>query len=392
MKNAKEGDMPALFSPFRLGKLEVKNRFVSSACEDNGDACAGEASDRAVRKIEAVAEGGAGLAITPHLFVHPLGRTRPGQLGIHGDAMVDGLRRMAEAVHRHGGKIVFQLGHAGMQTKAETIGRPPLGPSSDLPMSEAEIHDVIDSFALAARRSAEAGADGIQVHAAHGYLISEFLSAYYNRRDDSWGGSDENRFRLLKEIVEGARSALPAGMALIVKLNSSDFIPEGGVVQAQAQDYAARLSALGVDGLEISCGTSQLSPWSMCRGEIPIKEILSFYPEGRRQGVETALAGMRGRFELVEAYNLDAAKAMRPFAKGVSLIPVGGWRTVSRMEDAIEKGEADFIAMCRPFIRDPHLVRKIESGDIARVSCTSCNRCLIALAKGMPVQCYANGF
>jgi len=382
--------MSLLFSPFHLGGLEVKNRFVSSACEDNFDTDSGEVSERIVKKTLALSKGRTGLMISPQMFVHPLGKSRSGQLGIHSHAMIQGLRLLVESAHRHEGKIIFQLGHAGLQASAETIGRLPLDPSSDPPMSEDEIREVIEAFVMAARRADEAGADGVQVHAAHGYLINEFLSPYYNHREDSWGGSDEGRFRLLKEIVEGARQVLPSDKALIIKLNSDDYTPEEGITPTVAQDYAERLLGLGVDGLEISCGTSRLSPWNMCRGNVPVREMLAIFPEDQKRRVQTALENKQEEVAFVEAYNLEAAKAIRPFARDIPLISVGGWRSVRRMEDAIEKGEVDFIAMCRPFIRDPYLVGKIKSGEIVEASCTSCNRCLAALANDLPVRCYMN--
>jgi 2,4-dienoyl-CoA reductase-like NADH-dependent reductase (Old Yellow Enzyme family) len=380
--------MSALFRPFALGGLEVKNRFVSSACEDNFDTDSGEVTERIIMKTLALSDGGTGLMISAQMFVHHLGKTRPGQLGIHSHAMILGLRGLAESAHRHDGKIIFQLGHAGLQTSAKTIGRPPLGPSSDAPMSEDEIREVIEAFIMAAQRAVEAGADGVQIHAAHGYLINEFLSPYFNRREDSWGGSQEKRFRLLKEIVEGVRRVLPPDKALLIKLNSNDYTPEEGITPALAGDYAERLVGLGVDGLEISCGGTSLAAWNMCRGTVPVREILSLFPEDQRRRVEAVLESKKGQYALVEAYNLEDAKRIRPFAKDISLISVGGWRSVRRMEDAIEKGEIDLIAMCRPFIRDPYLVGKIKSGEITKASCTSCNRCLAALANDMPAQCY----
>ncbi len=384
--------MSALFSPFNLGRLAVRNRFICSACEDNYDTATGEVPERAIRKVEALSDGETGLIIASHMFVHALGKTRAGQMGIHSHEMIPGLRRLADAAHRHEGKIVFQLGHAGQQANAKVIGRAPLGPSAEIPMSGDEIREVIEAFVMAARRAVEAGADGVQIHAAHGYLINEFLSPYFNHREDSWGGSEENRFRMLKEIVQGIRSAMPLHIALLIKLNSEDHTPSEGITVPLAQRYAERLVGLGVDGLEISCGTTSLSPWNIFRGEIPIQEILLAVPEDQKKRWEGILTSQQGHFNFYEAYNLEAAKKIRPFAKDIAIIPVGGWRNVSTMERAIENDETDCISMCRPFIKEPHLVRDIRRGIITMSSCTSCNRCGAALGNSMPVQCYVNGF
>lgn len=226
--------MSILFTPFKIGNLQFKNRFVLSACEDSSATDSGEITKKILEKNRTWSKGEIGLIISSHMSVHSLGRTRKKQLGIHDDVLIQGLKELTNEVHQHEGKIVFQLGHAGLQTTAETIGRPPLGPSSDNPMSEEEIHVVVASFVQAARRAAEADADGVQVHAAHGYLINEFLSPFYNKRQDLWGGSEENCFRLLQEIIIGIKKILPQNMVLMVKLNSNDYTPKEGITPTMA--------------------------------------------------------------------------------------------------------------------------------------------------------------
>jgi 2,4-dienoyl-CoA reductase-like NADH-dependent reductase (Old Yellow Enzyme family) len=149
--------MSALLNSYNLGGLAVKNRFICSACEDATAAATGEVPDRTVQKTQALSEGETGLIITAQMFVHPLGRTRAGQIGIHCHAMIPGLRRLVESAHRSQGKIVFQLGHAGAQGSAKIIGRASLGPSADMPMSQDEIHEVIEVFLKTAKRAVEAG-------------------------------------------------------------------------------------------------------------------------------------------------------------------------------------------------------------------------------------------
>ena len=162
--------MSILFTASKIGQLEIKNRFIFSACEDGSATDAGEITDKIIQKNRLWAKGEIGLIISTHMSVHPLGRTRIKQLSIHDDALVPGLEKLASAVHQQEGKIVFQLGHAGNQSAAATIGQSPFGPS-DNPMNEAAIREVIGSFIKAAGRAQTAGADGVQVHAAHGYLI-----------------------------------------------------------------------------------------------------------------------------------------------------------------------------------------------------------------------------
>lgn len=381
-----------LFSPLTIGGVEIKNRFVASACEDNLATEDALLTDAIVRKYHRLAKGQVGLIISSHLSVHPWGRTRKYQLGIWSDSMIPGLRKIVESVHKESGKIVFQLGHAGLSASRDVIGRSPMGPSTDeSPMGDDSIAEVINAFGKAAERAVEAGADGIQLHAAHGYLINEFLSPFFNHRDDAWGGSEENRFRLLREIMAAVKKALPERMALLVKLNAHDFTKQEGITPGLAVNYAKRLAELEIDGLEVSCGTSSLSPWKMCRGDIPVQEIMKHVPESRKLKVQQLLEKMRENCTLEEGYNVEAASMMRPVMGRIPLFAVGGWRNLPAMEQAIVEGGTDLIPLCRPLIREPSLVRRFGEGKTKSASCTSCNRCLIAVGSNLPVRCYYRG-
>lgn len=384
--------MSISFTPFTLGPLQIKNRFIFSACEDSAATDDGLITDTMLKRYNLLSKGNIGLIISSHLSVHPLGRTRKMQLGIYHDNMIQGLTQVTRAVHQYEGKIIFQLGHAGTSAPQDIIGHAPPGPSSDPPLQEHEILEIINSFIAAAKRAAEAGADGIQIHAAHGYLINQFLSPFYNKRQDSWGGSEENCFRLLKEIIIGTKKNIPTDMALLIKLNTHDHTPEEGITIPRAIKYAERIAQLQVDGVEISCGTSLLSPWNMCRGAVPTKELLMRYPDEQKSRIEKILKNMEGKFDLVEGYNIEAAKMIRPMMKKVPLFAVGGWRSLSEMEQALTNGSTDCIPLCRPLIREPLLVKHFQEGSTEKAACTSCNKCLAALANNMRVRCYEKGF
>jgi 2,4-dienoyl-CoA reductase-like NADH-dependent reductase (Old Yellow Enzyme family) len=387
--------MSILFSPFSLNRLQIKNRFVFSACEDNLATDQGLVTDALINKNRQLAKGEVGLIISSHITVHPLGRARRYELGIYSDDMIHGLKKLVGAVHNEGGKIIFQLGHAGVQTTEEAIGQQPLGPSpshKNNEMNEEQIQEVIFSFSEGAVRAMEAGADGIQLHAAHGYLINEFLSPYFNHRNDLWGGSEENRFRLLGSIIIETKKILPVGIPLIIKLNSNDYTPEEGITPALSVLYAKRLAELNINGMEVSCGTSSRSPWNTCRGDIPVKEISRSFPESQRSKVENFLNTLVGKFELREGYNLEAAMMIRPVMGNIPLFAVGGFRHVSNMEEAVRNGYTDLISACRPFIKEPYLVKHIREGKVNTASCTSCNKCLAAVVNDMPVKCYYKGF
>jgi 2,4-dienoyl-CoA reductase-like NADH-dependent reductase (Old Yellow Enzyme family) len=384
-----------LFLPGNIAKCEVKNRFIFAACEDNLATDQGFVTDEIIKKNGQIARGEAGLIISSHITVHPLGRSRKRQLAIYSDDMLPGLKKLVEAVHGFGSKIILQLGHSGLQSNRDVIGQPPLGPSvlgNNAEMDEDQIQEVILAFTRGSQRAVEAGADGIELHAAHGYLIHEFLSPFFNRRNDLWGGSEENRFRFLHCIINELKKVLPEGMPLLVKHNSNDFTPEEGITPALAVAYAKRLFDLNIDGLEVSCGTAQYSPWNMCRGDIPVKEISASFPESQRPGVESVLNKIAGKFDMIEGYNLEATKMIRPVIGRISLFAVGGFRQVSGMEEAVANGYTDFISMCRPFIKEPYLVKHIREGKVKAASCTSCNKCLAAFVHDIPVKCYEKKF
>ncbi len=392
----------ALFAPMDLGSVRIGNRFVHSATYEVMALETGEVTDRLIGRYRTLARGEVGLIIPGYLYVHSLGRAYRHETGIHDDRMIPGLTRLAGAVHEEGGKIVFQLAHAGRQTTKAVIGRTPLGPSGGdrdpfyfvkpREMDGGQIQEAIRAFGAAARRAVEAGADGIQLHAAHGYLINQFLSPFFNRRKDEWGGSDENRFRFLGEILSEVKRETPQGMPILVKLNTHDHTPREGITPSLAATYAGRLSKLGIHGLEISCGSGWYSFMNMCRGEVPVKELVTGLPLWKKPVGRLMLGRMAGKYGFEGGYNIEAAKRIKPVLGDTPLFVVGGMRKAAEMKKALEERYADGIAMSRPFIREPFLVRRIREGKTDASACVSCNRCLAAAANDIPVQCYCREF
>jgi len=393
--------MSAAFSPIRIKNTEVNNRFVRSATYECMAKETGEVTDDLVNLYRHLARGEVGLIITGYTFVHLLGRAAAYQTGIHSDDMIPGLKRVVDAVHQDGGTIVFQLNHAGRQTTKETIGQTPMGPSSTgrdpvnfvkpRQMSEEDIRTAISSFGHAAIRAGSAGADGVQIHAAHGYLINQFLSPFFNHRHDAWGGTEENRFRFLRETVLGVKKAVGDEMIVLVKLNTNDFTPQEGITPSLAAKYAGWLAELGIDGLEVSCGTILYSFMNMSRGEVPIDELVSGLPLWKKPLARLTLKKLVGKYDLEEGYNLEAAKLIKPVLGEAPLILVGGLRNIRQMEDLLESRWADCISMSRPFIREPYLVKRFKEGRAEVPSCVSCNRCLAAVSNNMPLRCYYKG-
>ena len=381
--------MSILFSPKQLGNIQIKNRFVHSACEDNLASESGKVTESMIRKYRFLARGEIGLIISSHLYIHASGRGNKYQAGIHKDDVIAGIKKWVDTVHEHGGVMVLQLGHAGPQANKAMIGRDSIGPDN---MDDLEIQTIKDAFTSAAQRAWDAGADGIQLHAAHGYLLNQFLSPFFNTRNDKWGGDDKNRFRLLEAVISDIKQKMPSDRIILVKLNTHDHTPKQGMLPPLAATYSKWMAELKIDGLEVSCGTSKGSPWNMCRGDVPVDEIVKSLPEHLKVKGKQALCRLVGGYPAQEGYNLEAAKAIRPKIGKLPLCVVGGWRTVEKMEAAIENGGADFISMCRPFIREPFLVKRIKEGRTRAASCRNCNRCLAALPNQMPVRCYSSGF
>jgi len=391
--------MSVMFTPVKIGAMEVANRFVHSATYEAMSTENGEVTDELVKRYSTLAKAGTGLIIPGYLFVHPLGRAVPKQTGIYSDEMIPGLKRLVAAVHEHGGKIALQLAHGGMQTAKAFIGQAPLGPSGGLrnpmtfdkcrEMTQDHIEETIRAFSQGARRAAEANADAVQIHAAHGYLISEFLSPFFNRRKDAWGGSDDGRFRFVKEVIQETRKVLPDSMPVLIKINTNDFTPKEGVTPELAKKYAGWMRDAGIDGVELSCGT--FFTFHVVRGEIPSKEIAKALPAWMRLLAKLQFRKLRRPCSFAEAYNLPAAEIIKPELGEVPLMLVGGVRRLSQMEELVEGKYADLISMSRPFIREPFLVKRFREGTADEASCISCNKCFAAIANNLPVRCYVDG-
>lgn len=339
----------------KIGNLEIPNRFVRSATHDFMANRDGSVSDRQVALFENLARGEVGLIITGHAYVKTSGMASPFQTGADKDELIGGLSRIPQAVHRNPSLIFLQLAHAGRQTTPKICGCTPAAPSAvyepafkimPKEMSPKSIRGLIDDFVQAGRRAKQAGFDGVQLHMAHGYLLSSFISPYTNRRSDEWGGSLTNRLRIVGEIIEGTKGSTGKNFPLIVKLNSEDFLP-GGLVLEESIEIAKILEKMGVDGIEVSGGMAEAGKGSVWKGL---------------------------RKEDEEGYFVDNASKIKQ-AVTIPVFGLGGIRTFSVMERMIEEGKADLISISRAFIRDPFLVKKFRNGETQKSECISCNRC-----------------
>jgi 2,4-dienoyl-CoA reductase-like NADH-dependent reductase (Old Yellow Enzyme family) len=255
-------------------------------------------------------------------------------------------------------------------------------------MSDAEIEESVTAFGESARRIKEAGFDGVQLHGAHGYLINQFLSGYTNRRRDKWGGPLENRMRFLIEAFQAIRAAVGPDYPVLIKINSEDFVP-GGVTLEECITVCKKLDKMGINAIEVSGGILEKG-LIYVKGDVPRDLALrnrNLIERTLMRLLERSLREM-ARFE--EAYFLPQAATVKEHVN-VPVIAVGGIRRRATMEHALLSGQADFISMCRPFIRQPSLVNLMEKGDGDPVSCTNCNRCSLEIAvHHNPMRCYCS--
>jgi 2,4-dienoyl-CoA reductase-like NADH-dependent reductase (Old Yellow Enzyme family) len=361
-----------LFEPGRIGSLELANRLVRAGTSESMATDRGEVTDELVHLYEQLARGGVGLILTGHLYCSERGQYARRQTGIYDDRLIAGLSRIATAVRRHGGRVFAQLAHAGSQSRVQA--GLPLAPSS-VPnaltgrevgeAAENEIDEAIECFAAAARRAVEAGFDGVHIHGANGYLISEFSSPLTNRREDAWGGSAAKRDRFALEVARRVRAAVPPELPVTIKLGMVDAVP-GGLELDESIARVVRLSGTGIDALEVSVNVMGLATDS----------VRKYVAVGPRRAAGDFLIHRVFGTPADEAYFVPWARAVRPTVS-LPLIVAGGMRRVQTMERIVRAGDADFVALARPLIREPDLVNRIASGRTAVADCTSCNICLM---------------
>ena len=342
--------MSILFKPFRIGPMEIRNRFVRSATTSYWSDERGIVRPEIIDLYCRLAEGDVGLIVKGHMYVTESGKAHTGMAGISSDDHVPMLRKLTEAVHGHGGKIAAQINHAGIHSLTDRAGPSEYRGDSwrARALSSDEVWSLVEAFGDAAEQALASGFDGVQIHGAHGYLISQFLSRLVNRRADEWGGVLENRMRLLLEVYDEVRGRVGGGVPVLLKMNCDDFSPNGFTIE-DSQRVAEALCRRGIDAIEISGGGVGRRPELMARARSSDPEL-----------AEAIFAGHAARIR----------EATRPTPMAL----VNGIRTRRCMEAIAEKGVADLISMSRPFIREPDLVKRLKEGQEA-ATCTTCDAC-----------------
>jgi 2,4-dienoyl-CoA reductase-like NADH-dependent reductase (Old Yellow Enzyme family) len=356
--------MSILFTPIKINSLDLSNRIVRSATAERLADSQGFPLPKLKGLYSELARGGVGLIITGHMYVHPSGKAHPEMTGIYDDELIPSLSELAQVVHKEGGKVVVQINHGGLKSDKAVI-TDPIAPSAlqdpwleqtPRAMTTEEITTLIDAYAQAARRVKKAGFDGVQIHAAHGFLISQFLSPYTNRRSDSYGGSLENRTRFLREVCKAVREQVGLEFPMMIKLGMEDGVKNGLSPQEGAQ-IVTSLEDMQLDAVEISGG---------------------FRSQNTKKGIRT---------EKDEAYFLSNVKIARK-STSLPLMTVGGYRSMRVMESVLEAGYADFISLCRPLISEPDLPKLFKAGTKEKSRCISSNNCWPkVLGEGITCKC-----
>jgi len=393
------------FDPLKIGTLEIPGRIYKSATSETSADADGFVTEQLIQFYERMARGGTPMMITGNIYAGPLGKSTRNMTGIDSDEKIAGLRRLTDRVHGHGSLIFIQISHCGRQTIEDVVGFKPVAPSAvkepamgSMPreITLDEISVVIEEFAAGAARAVRAGFDGIEIHGGHGYLISQFLTPHTNRRRDDYGGSLENRTRLLCEILRAVRQAVGPDFPILLKLNGVDALPgRAGLGTEDLLRVGTIAQAEGIDAIEISVGHYE-SGFRMCAGSFS-GFYLDFlkYGSGRdmpplRKLVLRLLHPLLDRLSgwmwpRKEGFNLQYARKFKE-ALDIPVICVGGFQTLAGIQGALDRGEADAVSCGRQLIADPFFVQNLRTGTQGP-SCDFCNRCL-ARTGYEPLDCF----
>jgi len=363
-------ELKTLFTPQKIGSVEIKNRIVRSATFEHRAEKPGYVGQEILDFYDELACGGTGLIITGFVGIDPGATGSPYQLRLDNDSYIPGHKKLVDMVHDQPNiKLAIQIAHMGRQ--GEHPKYPPIAPSpvpdkitglTPRELSTEEIYFLIKEFKETAMRAYECGYDLIQLHASHGYLLSNFVSPYTNKRKDEFGGNIENMARILVEIFNQIRDELGKKFPITVKLQTDDAVP-GGLTLDTSTKIAKILVDTGYDAIEPSGGIYESQLVSI--NSYPCK--ISKSPES-------------------ENYFLPTAKRIKPLMKDSKLILVGGIKDCLTAENILNDKDADFISMCRPLIYEPDLPNRWKNGDVSPAKCISCNSCLDLMRKG-PVYC-----
>src|SRR5436190_12876005 len=365
--------MNILLTPARIGPAEIPNRIVMPPMTTRGSDAEGNVTDQTIAYYMARVRGGVGLITVEMASPEKAGRHRHRELGIYDDQFIPGLTELVSEIHRGGSKASIQLGHGGGHTRIDICGETPIAPSA-IPhpvyettfetiipeaMTQERIAQTTAAYVAAAKRARAAGFDCVEIHAAHGYLISQFHAPFENRRTDEYGGSLENRARFGLEVLRAVKAAVPE-LGVIYRVSVEDFFP-GGLTFTEGHRIACWAAAAGADALHVTAGHYRFLP-----------------------SAQIVLPPMT----FPDALFLDLAAAVKKLV-GVPIIAVGRLGDPAIATEAVAAGKADFIALGRALIAEPRWVEKLARAEPIR-RCLACNTCINEMRGGAAIGCVVN--
>ncbi|MBR4735217.1 MAG: NADH:flavin oxidoreductase [Bacteroidales bacterium] len=373
-----------IFTPVKIGPVTLRNRIIRSAAFENM-AYGNAPSEDLYNYHVAVARGGVGMTTLAYASVNRSGLSFDGQLWMRPE-IVPGLKRITDDVHAAGAKCSIQLGHCGNMTHRATCGCMPVGASGGFniysptfcrALTIPEIDALVEDFATAVNLARQAGFDCVEIHAGHGYLISQFLSPFTNHRRDEYGGSLENRMRLMRRVISRVLEAAGDDIGVIVKMNMHDGF-RGGMQEAECLEVARELERLGVHAIVLSAGFVSKAPMEVMRGAMPLKTF-SYYMDSRKFWWLQAMLAIAGRLLIPtvpykDGYFMEDARKFRS-AVSLPLICVGGMVSREIIEEALSEGFCA-VQVARALVHDTDFVNKLHSGEITRSGCGHSNYCI----------------
>ncbi|MCX6278907.1 MAG: NADH:flavin oxidoreductase [Bacteroidetes bacterium] len=376
----------SLFTEAKIGSVVLRNRSIRAAAFEG--MCPGnKVSDDLIRYHTAVSAGGIGMTTVAYASVSRSGLSFPHQLLLNSEAIPE-LQRLTDSIHREGAAASIQIGHCGQMANtkisgicfAPTGGFNLYGPTLPKTMSFEEIRETVIDFGKAVQIAIDSGFDAVEVHAGHGYLISQFLSPFTNKRKDQYGGIFENRCRFMIEVIREVMKTAGQKIAVIVKMNLRDGF-RGGMELDEAIKVAGILENNGVKALVLSGGFVSRTPMYVMRGAMPI----GIMAQGMKNFWMRAGTGLFGKYLMKpmtfrEGYFMEDALKVRASVK-IPLVFVGGVKSLKTIEDVLTKG-FDFIQIARALIHDPAFINKIKSGELTQSGCMTSNYCIARMYSG----------
>lgn len=390
--------MKKVFERSAIGTIELKNRILRSATHEGMGDQYGKPLKELYDTYEKLAKGGAGAIITGYVGVKQNGRTMFNMRMFDKDEYVLDYKPFNLKLKQYNTPVILQLAHGGSQTSSKITGVVPLSASPTKnyfgerckEASESEIEDIIDCFVNSIGRAKEAEFTGVQLHAAHGYLLSEFLSPFLNKRKDHWGGSVENRFRIVREILQKSREKV-GHFPIWVKVSAFDENRNRKELEEMIKG-CQMLEGDGCDAIEVSCGYGFKGFDTIRVPKVPVDAMLALLPDFKNSSsfkksfLKIVAPLVIKKYKPIHNYNVKSAERIKKNVN-IPVIVVGGIRKLEDIKNIIEKTDIDFVSMCRPFIIEPNIVNKFQENKSVESKCIDCGYCLFGVVSNK-LKCY----